>query len=96
VPYLILSDLHANREALEAVLRDASGRYDRILCLGDVVGYGADPNHAVDWVRANAAAVIRGNHDRICVDDDLFWPSAKCSASVSASATRPCPHDTYN
>ncbi|HLH43633.1 MAG TPA: metallophosphoesterase family protein [Bryobacteraceae bacterium] len=70
MPYLILSDLHANREALEAVLRDAAGQYERILCLGDVVGYGADPNYAVEWVRANAAAVIRGNHDRICVDGD--------------------------
>jgi predicted phosphodiesterase len=70
VPYLILSDLHANREALEAVLRDASGRYDRILCLGDLVGYGADPNHAVEWARSNASATIRGNHDRICVDGD--------------------------
>jgi len=87
VPYLILSDLHANREALEAVLRDASGRYDRILCLGDVVGYGADPNHAVDWVRANAAAAIRGNHDRICVDDDSI-EEYNYAAQSSARWTR--------
>lgn len=87
MPYLILSDLHANREALEAVLRDASGRYDRILCLGDVVGYGADPNHAVEWVRANAAAVIRGNHDRICVDDDSI-EDYNYAAQASAQWTR--------
>ena len=62
--FLILSDIHGNREALEAVLAHAQGRYDQILCLGDLVGYGADPNFAVDWARANAAAIIRGNHDR--------------------------------
>ena len=87
MPYLILSDLHANREALEAVLRDASGRYDRILCLGDVVGYGADPNHAVEWVRANAAAVIRGNHDRVCVDEDSI-EDYNYAAQASAEWTR--------
>jgi predicted phosphodiesterase len=73
VPDLILSDIHANREALDAVLADAHGRYDRILCLGDVVGYGADPNYVVEWVRANVASVIRGNHDKVCVGlDPLF------------------------
>ena len=50
--YLILSDLHANWEALTAVLADAKQRYDTILCCGDVVGYGADPNRMTDWVRA--------------------------------------------
>jgi predicted phosphodiesterase len=62
--FLILSDIHGNREALEAVLADAQGRYDQILCLGDLVGYGADPNFAVDWARANVATIVRGNHDR--------------------------------
>ncbi len=42
-----------------------AGRYDRILCLGDLVGYGADPNAIVDWARENVTAVIRGNHDRV-------------------------------
>jgi len=64
VRYLILSDLHSNREALEAVAHEAAGSYDQALCCGDLVGYGADPNAVVDWVRANCAAVIRGNHDR--------------------------------
>ena len=48
---LIISDIHANFDALEAVLQDAAGRYDRIICLGDIVGYGPDPNRVVDWVR---------------------------------------------
>ena len=80
---LILSDIHANWEALEAVLSHASGKYDRILCCGDLVGYGADPNRVVDWVRANVAAVVRGNHDKACAGlDDLEWfnPVAKRAA----------------
>ena len=80
---LILSDIHANWEALEAVLAHASEKYDRILCCGDLVGYGADPNRVVDWVRANVAAVVRGNHDKACAGlDDLEWfnPVAKRAA----------------
>jgi predicted phosphodiesterase len=64
--YLILSDLHANWEALTAVLADAKKEYDAVLCCGDVVGYGADPNRMADWVRSNTTITIRGNHDRAC------------------------------
>jgi predicted phosphodiesterase len=64
--FLIVSDIHGNREALEAVLKDAHGQYDRITCLGDLVGYGADPNFVVDWARANVSAIVRGNHDAAC------------------------------
>jgi predicted phosphodiesterase len=67
--YLILGDIHANREALEAVLDHARGRYDEIVCLGDLVGYGADPNFVVDWARTEVAAIVRGNHDRTTVAD---------------------------
>jgi len=70
VPLLILSDIHANLEALEAVLADAQGRYTKILCLGDLVGYGADPNPVVEWTRAHVEVVVRGNHDRACVGLD--------------------------
>jgi diadenosine tetraphosphatase ApaH/serine/threonine PP2A family protein phosphatase len=66
VPYLILSDVHSNREALEAVVEDARGRYDRILCLGDIVGYCADPNYVAAWMHEHATAAIRGNHDKMC------------------------------
>jgi predicted phosphodiesterase len=65
VRYLILSDIHANLEALEAVLEHAKGKYDQILCCGDLVGYGADPNAIVEWVRDHVAVVIRGNHDKV-------------------------------
>lgn len=81
--YLILSDLHANWEALDAVLHDAAGRYDQVLCCGDVIGYGADPNAVVDWVRAHCSVTVRGNHDKASVGlDDLEWfnPVAKNAA----------------
>ena len=70
--YLILSDLHANLDALDAVLADASGAWDRMLVLGDLVGYGAEPNQVVDRVRAlKPIAAIRGNHDKAaCGLDD--------------------------
>jgi diadenosine tetraphosphatase ApaH/serine/threonine PP2A family protein phosphatase len=74
VRYLILSDIHSNWEALDAVMRDAAGAYDEILCCGDLIGYGADPNLVVEWVREHCAAVVRGNHDKACTGlDDLEW-----------------------
>jgi len=78
--YLILGDIHANWEALEAVLADAEGNYDRILCTGDLVGYGAEPAKVVAWARANLAESVRGNHDRVCCGlEDAGWfnPSAQ-------------------
>ena len=62
---LILSDIHANLEALEAVLAEA-GPVDTTLLLGDLVGYGADPNAVIDRVQAiPSMTVIRGNHDKV-------------------------------
>ena len=81
--YLILSDIHANHEALDAVLADASGRYDTIVCCGDIVGYGPDPNAAIDWCRENCCVTVRGNHDKACAGlADLEWfnPVARMSA----------------
>ncbi len=81
--YLILSDIHANREALDAVVDSAKGRYDRILCCGDIVGYGADPEYALEWTRNSVATLVRGNHDKACAGlEDLEWfnPSARASA----------------
>ena len=72
--YLIISDLHGNYEALEAVLEDSGGRYDQIVCCGDLVGYGPDPNRIVEWAKVSLFAVIRGNHDRACCGlEDLEW-----------------------
>jgi predicted phosphodiesterase len=87
MPYLILSDIHGNREALEAVLDHAHGNYDQILCLGDLVGYGPDPNFAVDWARANVAAIVRGNHDR-AVSQDASLDSYRAEARDGILWTR--------
>jgi len=62
---LILSDIHANLEALNAVL-DAAGEYDVLWNLGDVVGYGASPNEVIEVIRPIAQLNVRGNHDRVC------------------------------
>lgn len=72
--YLIISDIHSNWEALQGVLDAAQGQYEKILCCGDLIGYGADPNAVVEWTRANVAAVVRGNHDKAGVDlSELEW-----------------------
>lgn len=67
--YLIVSDIHANWEALAAVLNHARRKkYEKILFLGDAVGYGASPNAVLDWIRSlgSSGVSIRGNHDRVC------------------------------
>lgn len=64
--YGVLGDIHGNREALEAALAalDARG-IDRLLCVGDLVGYNADPDACVDLLRRRGAISIAGNHDLI-------------------------------
>lgn len=63
---LILSDIHANWDALQAVLEDAAGQYDEIVCCGDLVGYNACPREVVAWAMEAVAHTVRGNHDRVC------------------------------
>jgi predicted phosphodiesterase len=87
--YLILSDIHANLQALEAVLDAAApSRWDHVVVLGDLVGYGGDPNGVVDRVRAlDPIAVIRGNHDKAAcgLDDGSGFNTV---ARLAASWTR--------
>ena len=66
--YLIISDIHGNLHALEAVLADAAAiGYGAVVCLGDLVGYGADPAAVIARVRALAPVkIVRGNHDKVC------------------------------
>ncbi len=83
--YLILADIHANLEAFDACLLDAAARrYDRVLVLGDIVGYGADPNEVVTRVRAlEPVALVRGNHDKIALGLDQavgFHAAARAAA----------------
>ena len=81
--YLIISDLHSNLEALQAVLAAAEGEYEQVICCGDLVGYGPDPDLIVDWVRENASVVVRGNHDKACsgiAEADDFNEAARRAA----------------
>jgi diadenosine tetraphosphatase ApaH/serine/threonine PP2A family protein phosphatase len=65
----VISDIHGNLEALEAVLEDARRENaDAMICLGDVVGYGADPNGCMDLVTAEMKATVLGNHDAAARD----------------------------
>jgi len=60
--YLVISDIHANLAALNAVIADA-GAFDRIWCLGDLTGYGPDPNECLDRLREFPLTTLAGNHD---------------------------------
>lgn len=61
---LVISDIHANLTALEAVLEDAVGQWDRVWFMGDLVGYGPNPNECVERLRELEPAVaLSGNHD---------------------------------
>lgn len=62
---LVVSDIHGNLQALQAVLAHA-GTFDELWNLGDIVGYGANPNEVIDTVRPLARINVRGNHDRVC------------------------------
>ena len=90
--YLILSDIHANVTALDAALEAAKGRWDKVLCLGDVVGYGPDPNEVIDSVRKLGALAIRGNHDKAgsgIANADDFNPVARNVALWTRDQLRP-------
>ncbi|MSO56217.1 MAG: metallophosphoesterase [Acidobacteria bacterium] len=89
--YLVISDIHSNLEALEAVLlASAAQKHDAVVVLGDLVGYGADPNTVVDCIRGLApAAIVRGNHDKAAagIDDARdFNPIAKAAADWTRKA----------
>src|ERR1700690_456505 len=78
--HLILSDIHANNTALDAALKAAEGKWDKVVCLGDVVGYGPDPNEVIDRIRSLRAITIRGNHDKASsglADAEDFNPVAR-------------------
>jgi predicted phosphodiesterase len=84
----VLSDIHGNRHALDAVLEDVatSGATD-LWCLGDVVGYGADPNDCVALVAENAALCLAGNHD-LAVTGELSLDEFSRGAALAARWTQ--------
>jgi diadenosine tetraphosphatase ApaH/serine/threonine PP2A family protein phosphatase len=79
---LIVSDIHSNLAALDAVIHDA-GPFDSIWCLGDVIGYGPQPNECIERLRAFELVCLAGNHDLGIVGKvslDEFSPDARAAA----------------
>jgi len=77
---LVISDIHANYTAFEKVLGDCQGEWDFVWCLGDVVGYGPDPNECVDRLRTLPQLCLAGNHDWAALerlDVRTFNPDAR-------------------
>jgi putative phosphoesterase len=79
----IISDLHANLEALSAVSRD----YDELWVLGDLVNYGPNPAETIDFVRSHAALIVRGNHDHSIGFDADCGCSPRFRAMAEATRT---------
>ena len=82
--YAVLSDVHANLEALTAVMgAAASHQIDRYLCLGDLVGYGADPAACIERLQGCGAVMVGGNHDLACIGMlDLDWFNEAARAAL--------------
>ena len=84
----IVSDIHANRHAFEAVLRDIdAGEARELWCLGDLVGYGADPNDCCALARDHAAVCLAGNHD-LAVTGELSLEEFSPGAALAARWTQ--------
>ena len=88
---LVVSDIHGNLHALQAVL-NAAGSFDELWNLGDIVGYGGNPNEVVATIRERARVSVRGNHDRVCAgltNADTFNPVAAQAALWTRSTLTP-------
>ena len=88
----VLSDIHANRQALAAVAKDLEEqRVDETWCLGDVVGYGADPQECLEWIEKHARLFVKGNHDHAVASGEMpmFNPIAAQAARWHAQALAP-------
>jgi len=80
----IISDIHANLDALESALRVIREKQvDEIVCLGDIVGYGANPNECIDAIRSTTKHILLGNHDEAAIHlekTEYFNPYARIAA----------------
>jgi diadenosine tetraphosphatase ApaH/serine/threonine PP2A family protein phosphatase len=96
VPTAIISDVHGNLHALQAVLADIQSRnVDRIVCLGDIIGYGPDPTGCVDLVQKHCAWSLMGNHDfGVLYEPTNFNPGAEAAAYWTREAFDSEPDDT--
>ncbi len=89
---LIISDIHANLTAFETVLNDAKNQWEYVWCLGDVVGYGPDPNECVELLRSMPHLCLAGNHDWAALgrlDSDTFNPDARRAVQWTTDTLTP-------
>ena len=78
-----ISDIHANIDALEAVLADIDFQgADEIICLGDIVGYGAAPSECLEQVRARCSVTVMGNHDQMASEKGVILALERVSAPI--------------
>ncbi len=90
--WLVLSDIHANAAALASSLEACKAQWDKAVCLGDVVGYGPDPNEVIFGLRGMLHAIIRGNHDKAACgigDIEQFNAVARCAVEWTRRELRP-------
>lgn len=77
---LLIADIHSNLEALQAVPKE---EYDRLICLGDIVGYGPNPKECVDLIRKKADVCLMGNHDAaVCGKTGTEWFNADAKKAI--------------
>ena len=78
-----ISDIHANIDALEAVLADIDTQgADEIFCLGDIVGYGAAPSECLELVRSRCSVSVKGNHDQMASEQGIIQALERVSAPI--------------
>lgn len=78
----LVSDIHGNLPALEAVLNDIPGDVEQLVCLGDIVGYGPWPSACVELVQEHCGTVLQGNHDREFVDPEGYTDNEQAMAGL--------------
>ncbi len=89
---LVISDIHANLTAFEAVLQHSQGEWDFVWCLGDVVGYGPDPNECVERLKELPQLCLAGNHDWAALnrlDVSTFNPDARRAVEWTQATLTP-------
>ncbi|MDL1901780.1 metallophosphoesterase family protein [Anaerolineae bacterium CFX9] len=89
---LVISDIHANLTAFETVLNDAQGDWEYVWCLGDIVGYGPDPNECVELLQTMPHLCLAGNHDWAALgrlDVRNFNPDARKAVDWTRNALKP-------
>jgi len=96
VKIVIISDIHANLAALQAL---PERQYDQLWCIGDLVDYGPNPHEVVEWVQANATVVVRGNHDHAAgfsVDPQCSAPYKRLVAETLRLTMQVCTSEDLN